>query len=140
MVLFYDIEMKQYIKPNTQSFSVISNALIAASKELGVETPQGGFYYCSKAGCRTENPLTWNENKEEGRDLDKNYIPKRDYLISSFFKKEWQYIGCYEYKSNGSGVDCEVFHGTTICEGTQWDLFINANSEYYVRSCPDGVH
>lgn len=133
--------MRQYIKPNTESFSVITNTLIAASKELGVETPEGGFYYCTKPGCKTDNPLTWNDTASDSRDITETVwkegmfgIPYPDEV------KKWQYIGCYEYKSNGSDVTCENFYGTQICEGTQWDLFINANGEYYVRACPDGVH
>lgn len=120
------------------SFSVVSSDFMVASKELGVTTPMGGFYYCSKSGCKTDNPLTWNSRKSDSRDLDEN--KNRKGWNDWNFKKYWQYIGCYEYKSNGSGIDCESFHGTTICEGTQWDLFINANGDYYVRSCPDGVH
>ena len=130
--------MKAYIKPNTLSFSIVSSNLIAASKELGVTTPMGGFYYCSKSGCKTDNPLGWSKYESDSRDLDKN--KESIGRFGSWRDKVWQYIGCYEYKSNGSGQNCEVFHGTSICEGTQWDLFINANNEYYVRPCPDGVH
>ena len=133
--------MRQYIKPNTESFSVITNTLIAASKELGVETPEGGFYYCTKSGCKTDNPLTWDTTAYDSRDTGDDTDIISGYILGwPIYKKEWQYIGCYEYKSNGSDVTCEYFHGTQICEGTQWDLFINANGEYYVRACPDGVH
>lgn len=130
--------MRQYIKPNTESFSVITNTLMAASKELGVETPEGGFYYCSNSGCAAKYGLTWNSYSKDSRDLDSN----KELLgrNNAWKTKVWQYIGCYEYKSNGSDVKCESFYGTQICEGTQWDLYINASGEYYVTSCPDGVH
>ena len=135
-----DIEMKAYIKPNTLSFSIVSSNLIAASKEIGVTTQMGAFYYCSKSGCAAKHGLEWNENSFDCRDLDKNKNDLCFWGIPTGKSKVWQYIGCYEWKSNGSGQNCEVFHGTSICEGTQWDLFINANNEYYVRSCPDDVH
>ena len=139
-----DIEMKAYNKPCMMSFSVVSSDFMVASKELGVTTPMGGFYYCNKAGCKTDNPLNWNETESDSRDITESQWVEdsRIPIWGGYYKtvKVWQYIGCYEYKSNGSGVDCEIFHGTSICEGTQWDLFINANNEYYVRPCPDGVH
>ena len=135
-----DIEMKAYIKPNTLSFSIVSSNLIAASKEIGVTTPMGGFYYCSKSGCAAKHGLEWNENSFDCRDLDKNKNALCFLGFPTGMKKVWQYIGCYEYKSNGSGQNCEDFHGTSICEGTQWDLFINSSNKYYVRRCPDKVH
>lgn len=127
--------MKAYIKPNTLSFSIVSSNLIAASKEIGVTTPMGGFYYCSKPGCKTKNPLKWSDTASDYRDKRGNYS-----LSDWDGEKIWQYIGCYEYKSNGSGIEGEDFYGTYIKEGTQWDLYINAKGEYLVESCPNGVH
>lgn len=134
--------MKQYIKPNTESFSVITNSLIAASKELGVETPEGGFYYCSKPGCAADYGTTWNSDSFDCRDRDENKNLVCFFGRPTGKQKVWQYIGCYEYKSNGSGVTSEYFHGTLIKEGTQWDLYINSATppEYYLVRCPDGVH
>lgn len=119
--------------------SVATTLLIAASKNV-IETPTGGFYECSNSGCRP-NSYTYNENVSDSRNITLDGEQTGTFLGFPIYEKiRYQYIGCYEYKSNGSGITCEDFHGTNICEGTQWDLFINADGKYYVRSCPDGVH
>ncbi|MBQ8521857.1 MAG: hypothetical protein IJ456_10930 [Bacteroides sp.] len=142
--------MKQYIKPQIYCQYFNTQPIMSASRQADITTPKGGFYECSNSGCRP-NSYVWAD-VSDSRNITETVTGTRtetlpDWLGGGTIEvpysetiKLWQYIGCYEYKSNGSGVTCEDFHGTTICEGTQWDLFINADGDYYVRSCPDGVH
>ena len=129
--------MKAYIKPNISSYSITTHKFIASSQVIetpDIETVVGGFYECSNSGCRPNN-YTWANNNDRRNvrlDANKNETYKGG--------TKYQYIGCYEFKSNGGNIKCETFHGTYICEGSQWDLFINANGDYFVRRCPDGVH
>ena len=134
-----DIEMKAYNKPCIFSYNINTNKFIASSQPL--ETPDiptivGGFYECSNRGCRP-NSYTYSDWNTDSRNIRLNDNKEEvDWPNGT----KYQYIGCYEYKSNGGSVTCEDFHGTNICEGSQWDLFINKNGNYYVRPCPDGVH
>lgn len=128
--------MKAYIKPNMVSFSVVSNDFMVASMEVGVTTPMGALYYCSNNGCKTDNPLTWSNYRSDTRDRNADFKKKSEVGRNEKWTKTWQYIGCYQYHSNGSGVTCETYYNALLCENTQWDLFINANGEYHFKECP----
>ena len=125
------------------SIEVATQQMIASSKPApDISTGTGGFYECSLGACKSTyaNPLTYVSSATDGRDRD---IDKRTKTYVEFnvpgvtFEKYWQYVGCHEYKSNGSGILCETFYGTEICEGTRYDLFINSNGEFLVIKCTD---
>ena len=123
---------------------VATQQMIAASNSTpDIPTAVGGFYNCSLAECKPsyDNPLIYDANKtDDSRDRDINRKTLHWWQFNGpidKYVKHWQYVGCYEYKSNGSGVLCETFYGTEICEGTRWDLLINSNGEFLVVECTD---
>lgn len=103
---------------------VATQQMIAASKPApDIPTTTGGFYECSRRSCKSNNSIwgwDWRDQEING--------------------KMYYYLGCFEYKPNGSTKKCENFHGTEICEGTQWDLYKSDDGSYIVELCPDGVH
>lgn len=135
--------MKAYKKPCISSYTINTHKLIASSQPL--ETPDiptqiGGFYECSKSGCRP-NSYVYNENINDWRNITRyEQTGTNKWGIPIYENVRYQYIGCYEFKSNGGDIKCQDFHGTRVCEGTQWDLYINSNDKYYVDECPSKVH
>ena len=127
---------RKFIAPLVTSMEVATQQMIAASSGINIETPEGvvfSFGYCSNSGCKTNNPLTWDENAYDSRD-------KREYVDGSWWPvKVWQYIGCYQLTSTKDN-DCQPFYNVTACEGDQYDLFINAKGEYYAEPCASGKH
>lgn len=131
---------KKFTAPSVTSTEVATLQMIAASNG-NINTQQGYFGYCKDKACTTNNPQTWSSSAKDNRDRNANLTRRSDYFSILYeFEKEWQYIGCYMYYSNGSGSDGEYFHGTYIHEGENWDLFINKQGEYLVLECPDGRH
>ena len=117
--------MKTYIKPNISSYNISTHKFIASSQIIetpDINTAVGGFYECNHDGCRPID-YKWKNNSDS-----------RNKRING---TKYQYIGCYEYKSNGSDVTCEWFYTMDICEGKRYDLFINASGSYYVEVCED---
>ena len=117
--------MKAYTKPFISSYNISTHKLIASSQPI--ETPDiptnvGGFYECNNKGCRP-NDYQWANNNDS----------RNKYINGT----KYQYIGCYEYKSNGSNVECEFFHTQDICEGKRYDLFISSTGGYHVEVCKD---
>lgn len=129
---------RKFTAPLVTSMEVATQQMIAASSGVNIETPDGvvfSFGYCSNSGCKTSNPLTWDENASDSRD-------KREYkYVGGSLRrvKVWQYIGCYQLTSTKDN-DCQPFYNVTACEGDQYDLFINAQGEYYAEPCADGKH
>ena len=108
---------------------VATQQMIAASSSTEVPdipTEIGGFYNCNRNSCKS--------NYDKGWDWDWDW---RDKEINGV---HYRYLGCFEFKSNGGSVKCQDFHGTIICEGTQWDLYKSDNGKYIVEECPDGPH
>ena len=120
--------MKAYISPKIYSYKCISTPVIAASR-IVVDTQEGGFYECGRTVCQPKD-YTWTDN-DDSRNI---------YRWVNYRRVKYQYIGCYEYKSNGSGVTQEYFHGYLISEGMQYDLYVDASNNYYVDECADGKH
>ena len=121
-----DIEMKAYNKPCISSYNINTHKLIASSQPI--ETPDiptvvGGFYECNRSGCRPDD-YVWNNNNNDSRNKNINGT-------------KYQYIGCYEFKSNGGDVKCEFFYTQEICEGKRYDLYISQAGNYYVEVCED---
>ena len=132
---------KKFTAPLVTSMEVATQQMIAASSGVNIETPAGvvfSFGYCSKSGCKTSNPLTWDENASDNRDK-REFVQVGDNIWDYDYVKVWHYIGCYQLTSTKDN-DCQPFYNVTACVGEQYDLFINAKGEYYAEPCADGKH
>ena len=130
--------MRQYIKPQIINHVCTIAPIMVASRNI-VNTTVGDFYECGRSACK---PLsyTWVNNNDSRNIRRYEQTGTNDWGFPQYDYVKYQYIGCYEYRSNGSGIDNANFHGTTIYEGMQYDLYINASGGYYVEECEDGKH